>query len=78
MIPTDQKFHSFEGEPTRWIDPEELVKDVGLNGVFESFNHVFDSVFGSWKLINIWGAVQTKTSIIEIVNTKLKEMNNEN
>lgn len=31
-----------------------------------------------WKLINIWGAVQTKTSIIEIVNTKLKEMNNEN
>lgn len=31
-----------------------------------------------WKLINIRGAVQTKTSIIEIVNTKLKEMNNEN
>ena len=48
-IPTDQKFHSFEGEPTRWIDHEELVKDVGLKGVFESFNHVFDSVFGSWN-----------------------------
>lgn len=31
-----------------------------------------------WKLINIWGAVQTKTNIIEIVNTKLTEMNNEN
>lgn len=31
-----------------------------------------------WKLINIWGAVQTETNIIEIVNTKLKEMNNEN
>ena len=31
-----------------------------------------------WKLINIRGAVQTKTNIIEIVNTKLKEMNNEN
>lgn len=31
-----------------------------------------------WKLINIWGVVQTKTNIIEIVNTKLKEMNNEN
>lgn len=77
---SDQKFHSFEGEPTRWIDPEELVKDVGLNGVFESFNHVFDSGFWfmEWKLINIWGAVQTKTNIIEIVNTKLKEMNNEN
>mgnify|MGYP003234938952 CR=1 FL=1 len=44
-----QKFHSFEGEPTRWIDPEELVKDVGLNGVFESFNHVFDTVFSSWN-----------------------------
>ena len=28
---------------------EELVKDVGLNGVFESFNHVFDTVFGSWN-----------------------------
>lgn len=48
-IPADQKFHSFEGEPTRWIDPEESVKDVGLKGVFESFNHVFDSVFGSWN-----------------------------
>lgn len=31
-----------------------------------------------WKLINIWDVVQTKTNIIEIVNTKLKEMNNEN
>ena len=48
-IPTDQKFHSFEGESTRWIDHEELVKDVRLKGVFESFNHVFDTVFSSWN-----------------------------
>jgi len=33
----------------RWIDPEELVKDVRLKGVFESFNHVFDTVFSSWN-----------------------------
>lgn len=38
-----------QGESTRWIDHEELVKDVRLKGVFESFNHVFDSVFGSWN-----------------------------
>lgn len=46
---SDQKFHTFEGKPMRWIDPEELVKDVRLKGVFESFNHVFDTVFGSWN-----------------------------
>lgn len=80
LIPAGQKFHSFEGGPAGWIGPEGLVKDVGLNGAFESFNHVFDPGFWSmeWKLINIWGAVQTKTNIIEIVNTKLKETDNEN
>lgn len=46
---SDQKFHTFEGKPTRWIDPEELIKDIELTGVFESFNHVFDTVFGSWN-----------------------------
>lgn len=49
LMSSDQKFHTFEGEPTRWIDPEELIKDIGLKGVFESFNHVFDTVFGSWN-----------------------------
>ena len=48
-IPTDQKFHSFEGGPARWIGHEELVKDVGLKGAFESFNHVFDTVFSPWN-----------------------------
>ena len=49
LMSSDQKFHTFEGKPTRWIDPEELIKDIGLKGVFESFNHVFDTVFGSWN-----------------------------
>ena len=31
------------------IPSKELIKDIGLKGVFESFNHVFDTVFGSWN-----------------------------
>lgn len=49
LMSSDQKFHTFEGKPTRWIDPEELINDIGLKGVFESVNHVFDTVFGSWN-----------------------------
>ena len=49
LMSSDQKFHTFEGKPTRWIDPEELIKDIELKRVFESFNHVFDTVFSSWN-----------------------------
>lgn len=49
LMSSDQKFHTFEGKPTRWIDPEELIKDIELKGVSESFNHVFDTVFSSWN-----------------------------
>lgn len=49
LMSSDQKFHTFEGKPTRWIDPEELIKDIESKGVFESFNHVFDTFFSSWN-----------------------------